>query len=114
MQPVIELEAAMKAARNAENTAVANVTVHVNKTANQPGDTTTVKVTAKDAAVFGYNKPEATKNKVTVVDALYKVHSELYRRRVCTGSWQISPGRKYRYHQYCIWNSDFWINVLCK
>ena len=75
---VIELEAAMKAARNAENTAVANVTVHVNKTANQPGDTTTVKVTAKDAAVFGYNKPEATKNKVTVVDALYKVHSELY------------------------------------
>ena len=75
---VIELEAAMKAARNAENTAVANVTVHVNKTANQLGDTTTVKVTAKDAAVFGYNKPEATKNKVTVVDALYKVHSELY------------------------------------
>lgn len=75
---VIELEAAMKAARDAENTAVANVTVHVNKTANQPGDTTTVKVTAKDAAVFGYNKPEATKNKVTVVDALYKVHSELY------------------------------------
>ena len=75
---VIELEAAMKAARDAENTAVANVTVHVNKTANQPGDTTTVKVTAKDAAAFGYNKPEATKNKVTVVDALYKVHSELY------------------------------------
>lgn len=75
---VIELETAMKAARNAENTAVANVTVHVNKTANQPGETTTVKVTAKDAAVFGYNKPEATKNKVTVVDALYKVHSELY------------------------------------
>lgn len=75
---VIDLEAAMKAARDAENTAVANVTVHVNKTANQPGDTTTVKVTAKDAAAFGYNKPEATKNKVTVVDALYKVHSELY------------------------------------
>ena len=75
---VIELEAAMKAARDAENAAEANVTVHVNKTANQPGDTTTVKVTAKDAEAFGYEKPEATKNKVTVVDALYKVHSELY------------------------------------
>ena len=75
---VIELEAAMKAARDAENTAVANVTVHVNKTANQPGDTTTVKVTAKDAEAFGYVKPEATKNQVTVADALYKIHSELY------------------------------------
>ena len=38
----------------------------------------TFDVTSKDAAAYGYEKPEAMKNQVTVADALYVLHKTMY------------------------------------
>ena len=54
---LVALEAAVKTAKDAENTAVAHVTIHVNKIANQPGENKEVTVTAKDAETGSKQKP---------------------------------------------------------
>lgn len=74
---ILTLQESIKAARDAQNVAVAAVTVRVNM-ANQPAQLSALTVTSRDAAAYGYEKPEATKNQVTVVDALYTLHKAMY------------------------------------
>lgn len=73
----LALQKAIDTAKDAQNAAVAAVTVRVNL-ANQPAVLNELTVTSKDAAAYGYVKPEAMKNQVTVVDALYTLHKAMY------------------------------------
>ena len=73
----LALQAAIDAAKDAQNAAVATVTVRVNM-AGEAAQLRTFDVTSKDAAAYGYEKPEAMKNQVTVADALYVLHKTMY------------------------------------
>ena len=73
----LALQAAIDAAKDAQNAAVATVTVRVNM-AGEAAQLRTFDVTSKDAAAYGYEKPEAMKNQVTVADALYVLHKAMY------------------------------------
>ena len=72
------LNDAIKAAKDAQIPTTATVTVHANLTANEAGETKSIEVKSNDAAAYGYEKPEATRNKVTVADALYALHAAMY------------------------------------
>ena len=73
----LALQAAIDAAKDAQNATVATVTVRVNM-AGEAAQLRTFDVTSKDAAAYGYEKPEAMKNQVTVADALYVLHKAMY------------------------------------
>ena len=73
-----ELKKAVEAAKEAQNVVTANVTVRINQNAGQPAQLQTLTVTAKDAAAYGYEKPEDMTDQVTVADALYTLHKAMY------------------------------------
>lgn len=73
----LALQAAIDAAKDAQNAAVATVTVRVNM-AGEEARLRTFNVTSKDAAAYGYEKPDNMRNQVTVADALYVLHKSMY------------------------------------
>ena len=56
----------------------AAVTISVNTTKNTPATDYQLTVKSDDAAKYGFTKPEADKNKVTVLDALADIHAVMY------------------------------------
>lgn len=94
------LQKAVDTAKDAQNTAVAEVKIRVNM-ANQPASLRDLTVTAKDAAAYGYEKPEAMKNQVTVVDALYTLHKAMYGE-----AFDADPSR------YLNVGTNGWINTV--
>ena len=73
-----DLNAAIKAAKEAQNATVARVTINANLTANEAGTSSSIEVRSDAAAAYGFIKPEAVKNQVTVADALYTLHAAMY------------------------------------
>lgn len=73
----LALQSAIDAAKDAQNAAVATVTVRVNM-AGEEARLRTFNVTSKDAAAYGYEKPDNMRNQVTVADALYVLHKSMY------------------------------------
>nr|WP_253288307.1 carboxypeptidase regulatory-like domain-containing protein [Blautia sp. MSJ-19] len=73
----LALQDAIAAAKEAQNVAVSDVKVRVNMAGKQ-AELHAFSVTSKDAAAYGYEKPDAMKNQVTVADALYVLHKEMY------------------------------------
>ena len=73
----LALQDAIDAAKDAQNVAVADIKVRINM-AGQPAQLSALTITSKDAAAYGYVKPEAMQNQVTVVDVLYTLHKAMY------------------------------------
>ena len=73
----LALQYAIDAAKDAQNVAVADIKVRINM-AGQPAQLSALTITSKDAAAYGYVKPEAMQNQVTVVDVLYTLHKAMY------------------------------------
>lgn len=73
----LALQDAITAAKEAQNAAVSDVKVRVNMAGKQ-AELHAFSVTSKDAAAYGYEKPDAMKNQVTIADALYVLHKEMY------------------------------------
>ena len=71
------LQTASETAKDTQNPYVAAVTVRVNLV-DQPTQVSAVTVTSKDAAAYGYVKPDAMRNQVTAADALYTLHKAMY------------------------------------
>ena len=61
----------------------------------------TFNVTSKDAAAYGYEKPEAMQNQVTVADALYVLHKAMY-----GDAFDENPSK------YLNVSSNGWINTM--
>lgn len=96
----LALQSAIDAAKDAQNAAVATVTVRVNM-AGEEAKLRTVNVTSKDAAAYGYEKPEAMQNQVTVADALYVLHKAMY-----GDAFDENPSK------YLNVSSNGWINTM--
>ena len=96
----LALQAAIDAAKDAQNAAVATVTVRVNM-AGEEAKLRTFNVTSKDAAAYGYEKPEAMQNQVTVADALYVLHKAMY-----GDAFDENPSK------YLNVSSNGWINTM--
>ena len=96
----LALQSAIDAAKDAQNAAVATVTVRVNM-AGEEAKLRTVNVTSKDAAAYGYEKPEAMQNQVTVADALYVLHKAMY-----GDAFDENPSK------YLNVSSNGWINTI--
>lgn len=75
---LLKLNEAVKAAKDAQNVTTATITVRSYETAEADAAIRTIEVTSGDAEKYGYEKPEATRNQVTIADALYKLHAEMY------------------------------------
>ena len=75
---LLKLNKAVKAAKDAQNVTTATITVRSYETAEADAAIRTIEVTSGDAEKYGYEKPEATRNQVTIADALYKLHAEMY------------------------------------
>lgn len=96
----LALQSAIDAAKDAQNAAVATVTVRVNM-AGEEAKLRTFNVTSKDAAAYGYEKPEAMQNQVTVADALYVLHKAMY-----GDAFDENPSK------YLNVSSNGWINTM--
>ena len=75
---LLKLNEAVKAAKDAQNVTTATITVRSYETAEADAAIRTIEVTSGDAEKYGYEKPEAKRNQVTITDALYKLHAEMY------------------------------------
>ena len=75
---LLKLNEAVKAAKDAQNVTTATITVRSYETAEADAEIRTFEVTSGDAEKYGYEKPEAKRNQVTITDALYKLHAEMY------------------------------------
>ena len=75
---LLKLNEAVKAAKDAQNVNTATITVRTHLASDPNGELRTVEVTSKDAEKYGYEKPETVRNQVTITDALYKLHAEMY------------------------------------
>lgn len=75
---LLKLNEAVKAAKDAQNVTTATITVRSYETAEADAAIRTFEVTSGDAEKYGYEKPEAKRNQVTITDALYKLHAEMY------------------------------------
>lgn len=96
----LALQSAIDASKDAQNAAVATVTVRVNM-AGEEAKLRTFNVTSKDAAAYGYEKPEAMQNQVTVADALYVLHKAMY-----GDAFDENPSK------YLNVSSNGWINTM--
>ena len=75
---LLKLNEAIKEAKDAQNVNTATITVRTHLASDPNGELRTVEVTSNDAAKYGYEKPETVRNQVTITDALYKLHAEMY------------------------------------
>ena len=75
---LLKLNEAIKEAKDAQNVNTATITVRTHLASDPNGELRTVEVTSKDAEKYGYEKPETVRNQVTITDALYKLHAEMY------------------------------------
>ena len=96
----LALQSAIDAAKDAQNAAVATVTVRVNM-AGEEAKLRTFNVTSKDAAAYGYVKPDNMRNQVTVADALYVLHKAMY-----GDAFDENPSK------YLNVSSNGWINTM--
>ena len=96
----LALQSAIDAAKDAQNAAVATVTVRVNM-AGEEARLRTFNVTSKDAAAYGYEKPDNMRNQVTVADALYVLHKAMY-----GDAFDENPSK------YLNVSSNGWINTM--
>ena len=73
-----ELQAVINEVKAVQNPVTATITVRTHLASDPNGELRTVEVTSKDAEKYGYEKPETVRNQVTITDALYKLHAEMY------------------------------------
>ena len=91
---LLKLNEAIKEAKDAQNVNTATITVRTHLASDPNGELRTVEVTSKDAEKYGYEKPETVRNQVTITDALYKLHAEMYgeqfaeNRGSLSGNWR--------------------------
>lgn len=76
-QAAKDLQAAVDTAKDAQNENISDIKVRVNL-AGQPAQLSSLTVSSKDAAKYGYKKSDEMRNQVTVADALYDLHKAMY------------------------------------
>lgn len=78
-QKVTEITALISTIQDSQNETEALVTVKINQEAGKGMDVSKMTVKAHTAANYGYSKPAAYKNRVTVLDVLAAWHSAQYK-----------------------------------